>query len=505
MTNRVEERRFSAAFEAEKEHGLQPLRSTNSDLAIRPQNKELVSHGTLDVASKKLILSKNGRSEQPCGPTNVRELATTLEPLLHQHAIPIRIKPIPLPHRVLVRPHHILFPAQRAHQHQQRRLRQMKIRQQRPHHLKFVSRINKQIRLTRRCTNLAPTLPRRTFRRILQSPNCCSPDRNDPPQFSPCPVNLPRRVARDRIRLRMQSNVFHPLRPHRLKGSQPNMQRNFTSLNPALPHSPENLLREMQPRRRSRHRPPLLRIHRLIPLPIPQRIRPRNIRRQRHMPNPLDQRKEVVHRRKSNPPLPKLPAPNHLSLQFILLPKEQPLPHPNLPPRPRQTFPLIRLPQNLPRKQNLNPPGRSRIGVPHPCRVFRDRVGVLISILTFTYSPPAPPPKQPRRKHSRIVKHHQIVRPQPLRKLAKLPVTQLPTRPHTQHPRPRPVRQRFLRNQFFGKFEIEIRDQHALIIDSGILSIIVTMTGIMPRPARHLRRELLRLFPKNGLSPLPAC
>jgi hypothetical protein len=210
---------------------------------------------------------------------------------------------------MLIRPHHILFPAQRAHQHQQRRLRQMKIRQQRPHHPKLVPGRNKQIRLARPRANSSCTgCPiSRAFcarevgiftllRRIFQSAHSSRPNRDNPPSFASRPINFLRRLLGDRIPLRMQSNVFHPLHPYRLKSSQPHMQRHLTSLNPALPHPLQNSRSEMQPRRRSRHRPALPRIHCLIPLTISRRIRPPNIRRQRHMPNLLQDPVEVFSR-----------------------------------------------------------------------------------------------------------------------------------------------------------------------------------------------------------------
>ena len=160
---------------------------------------------------------------------------------------------------------------------------------------------------------------------------------------------------------------------------------------------------------------------------------------------------------KTNSSLPKFSARNHLGLQLIPLPEKQMLPHSNLPPRPHQTLPLIRISLQLTSEQNLYPPlGRFR--VPHPSRVFCERVGILIS---WCLRSPAPSIK-PRREHASVVEYDQIARPQQLRKLAKLTILKrLRTPIHEQQPRPRAIRQRLLRNQLFWKFEMEIRNQHA--------------------------------------------
>src|SRR6266567_1258209 len=155
--------------------------------------------------------------------------------------------------------------------------------------------------------------------------------------------------------------------------------------------------------------------------------------------------------RKSNPPLPKTPPPNHLSLQLILPAKEQMFSQSNLPPRTHQTFPFIRLLLQLPSEQDFNPTAQKfpsrRIARAHRLR-----------------PQPSPPSIKPRREHTGIVEHDQIARPQQVRKLAKLPIFQsitgLRDRFHMQQPRSSTVRQRLLRNQFSRKFVMEIGHQH---------------------------------------------
>jgi len=65
--------------------------------------------------------------------------------LLDEHAIAVGIKTVAARHRVLVSSEHFLRSSEGAHQHQQRRLRQMKIRKQSLDDLKFESRVDEEI------------------------------------------------------------------------------------------------------------------------------------------------------------------------------------------------------------------------------------------------------------------------------------------------------------------------------------------------------------------------
>ena len=79
---------------------------------------------------------------------------------------------------------------------------------------------------------------------------------------------------------------------------------------------------------------------------------------------------------------------------------------------------------------------------------------------------------------------------------------QLARRPHMQQSRPGAIRQRLLRNQFLGKFVMEIGDQHALIIDSLIARTCMRLSAaqrVQPRQSAYNSSRNL------GLSLLPAC
>src|SRR6476646_1770371 len=68
-------------------------------------------------------------------------------PLEDQHRVPITVEPIPLLHRFTVRPKHPLAAGECGDEHQQRRARQMKVRDHRVDELKSVTRVDEQRRL----------------------------------------------------------------------------------------------------------------------------------------------------------------------------------------------------------------------------------------------------------------------------------------------------------------------------------------------------------------------
>ena len=65
--------------------------------------------------------------------------------LLHEHAIAIRVKAVVPGDGVLVGSHHVPCSTESAHQHEQRRLRQMKVSKQSLDDLKLEPRVNEEI------------------------------------------------------------------------------------------------------------------------------------------------------------------------------------------------------------------------------------------------------------------------------------------------------------------------------------------------------------------------
>src|SRR5439155_16793592 len=65
----------------------------------------------------------------------------------NQHAIPVAVETVARFHGMAVSGQHIFSPGKGAHQRQQRRARQMKVREQRIHGTKMKSRSDEQLRL----------------------------------------------------------------------------------------------------------------------------------------------------------------------------------------------------------------------------------------------------------------------------------------------------------------------------------------------------------------------
>jgi hypothetical protein len=141
----------------------------------------------------------------------------------------------------------------------------------------------------------------------------------------------------------VQSMIFNPLHAYRLKRSQAHVERDLRRLDATIPYAFKNLWREVQPSSRRRYRTACPRVDGLIAIPIPGTVRPIDIRRQRHMPQLLDQIKEIRHGRKSYAAFPKRASGYHFRLQFVVFTKAQPLAQTNFAPWTDQAFPFIRL------------------------------------------------------------------------------------------------------------------------------------------------------------------
>ncbi len=178
-------------------------------------------------------------------------------------------------------------PCKRTREHQHRRLRRMKIRQQTIHHLKLKPRINKYIILARNFPRLRPKLQRPRHRR---------PHRHHAPTARFRPLNLFQSLLRYPKPLRMHLVRLHLIRANRQKRPQPHMQRQITNLHPLRLQPLNQLLRHIERRCRRRRTPHLLRPHRLIPLFIRLARISMQIRRQRHRTKPLRQLAQILRR-----------------------------------------------------------------------------------------------------------------------------------------------------------------------------------------------------------------
>src|SRR5262249_35096415 len=130
---------------------------------------------------------------------------------------------------------------------------------------------------------------------------------------TPCLRDLARTLWRDAVLLAVKMRALDFRVMQWLERTQSDVQSDVRDLRRAA--SRQHLRREVQPRRRRRHGPALLREHRLVPLAIRRRIRTLDVRRQRHVPDPLERRPQVVVAEKAYRALPGPARPRRFPFQ----------------------------------------------------------------------------------------------------------------------------------------------------------------------------------------------
>src|SRR5580698_6279008 len=141
----------------------------------------------------------------------------------------------------------------------------------------------------------------------------------------------------------MQSMVFHSIHPHRLEGSQSNMQCDLRRLNATLAHPRQHFRREVQTSGWGSNRSAFPGVDRLIALAVAGLIGAVDVRGQRHVSQFLDQSPKISIWIESHPAFPKAASLDYFRLQLATLPKQQTLPYSDLSPRTYQTLPPVRL------------------------------------------------------------------------------------------------------------------------------------------------------------------
>jgi hypothetical protein len=119
----------------------------------------------------------------------------------------------------------------------------------------------------------------------------------------------------------MKLVIFHFFYSYRLKRAQADVQRDFGNFNPAGTNLLEDLGREVQAgrwsRHRSCHRPLRLGVYSLVTLSVRRPVVfAVDVGRKRHVSNAFDSGKEIVDRGESDAALPKTAALRNLGFQF---------------------------------------------------------------------------------------------------------------------------------------------------------------------------------------------
>jgi hypothetical protein len=170
--------------------------------------------------------------------------------LFDEHAISIGIEPVASLYRMAVCVHYQFFSAERAHQHQQRRLRQMEVCQQRVHDAKAIAGIDEYV-----CLALSGfhAIVSGACGSILQGSNGGCAHRYYAPVLSFRSIDCSRRFFRDFVPLSVQFVVFYLLYSYRLKGPESDVQSDLGNFNSSSTNLLKDLWSEVQPGCRRRH------------------------------------------------------------------------------------------------------------------------------------------------------------------------------------------------------------------------------------------------------------
>src|ERR1700751_417564 len=95
-------------------------------------------------------------------------------------------------------------------------------------------------------------------------------------------------------------------------------------------------------------------VHGLITFVVGRRIRTRDVRRQRDVPDQVDASEEIGDWGKSDVALAEFPAGDDFGLKFVLLPKKKMLANRDLSAGANQAFPFVGILPELTREQNLD-------------------------------------------------------------------------------------------------------------------------------------------------------
>src|SRR5580704_13293030 len=144
--------------------------------------------------------------------------APTLTRSLQEHAVSVGIEPVFLLDSMAVGVHHGFFSSESAHQHQQRGLWQVEIREQRTHDPKFVAAIDKYIGLAAARAHSAVS---QLTGHIFESAYCRGSDRDDTSSCCHGMIDSCGCLGRNFIRLTVQSMIFNLIHANRLKGPKP--------------------------------------------------------------------------------------------------------------------------------------------------------------------------------------------------------------------------------------------------------------------------------------------
>ena len=155
----------------------------------------------------------------------------------------------------------------------------------------------------------------------------------------------------------MEFVIFDPVDADGLKGSEADVERDFSGCDAALADAVEDLWGEMKSGGGGCYRATLLGVDGLIAFAIAGRIRARDVGWERDVADAIESGEEIVHGLKgleADEAFAELGARENFGLQFVLFSEEEAFADDDLAAGANQAFPIIGVGGELARQQNLD-------------------------------------------------------------------------------------------------------------------------------------------------------
>lgn len=340
----------------------------------------------------------------------------------------------------------IVFSAKRADQHEQGRLRKVKIREKSVDDFEVVSGINKEIGLARARENIAGVLTGSK----LKGADSGGAHSDDASRLTARLADFPGGGFADRVDLGMKVVFFHPLGADGLKGPKADVECNLGSFNSMGSDAGKDFGSEVKARGRRRDGSKRASIHGLIAVAIRGGIFAGDVGGEGDVPDLVDANEKIIDGIKADTAFSKGSAGEHLGAEFVVVAEEEMFANVDLAARTDKAFPFIGILLELASKENFDASLK---------KIARGRIvrTQLLGLESRTVSVKA------RGKHSRVVEDEQVIGLEKIGEIAKLPVQKLPGGGgKMKQARVRAIGQRLLRDQFGREIVIEIGNEHAI-------------------------------------------
>lgn len=341
-----------------------------------------------------------------------------------------------------------VFTAKSADQHKQRGFGKVEVGQERADHLKPKSGIDEEIGVAGAGTDFARILQRCEF----ESTDGCGADGDDAAVGGAGSVDLCGCGGRDGIVLGVKMMIFDGRHVDRLESAESDVERDFRGFDVAIAQAGENFSSEVKSCGRGGYGSALTSIDGLIAVAIGGGIGTRNVGRKRNVADGIEGSEEILAGREADMALAEFSAGDDLGLELVVSvfgrAEEKMLADGDLAPRADKTFPFIGIMAELASKEDLGP-SVEKI----PCGGIPRANGLRVESGATRI--------ETRRKDARVVEDNEIVGTEKMGEIAELAVGKcFVSCAYVEQARGGTVGEGLLGNEFRGKIEVEIGDQH---------------------------------------------